>query len=112
MTIAEFNKRWPEKIPASFGGFNSMPDVDAVHDMLLEVRRDIIDFVIPCELNGHSGGDTIFLKLKSKVPLETADIIFRALRPDEFGSAEKRDFDRCNERKPNTLSNWYRLWWD
>lgn len=110
MTIAEFNKRWPETIPASFGGFNSMSDADEIRELLLEICRDIIDFIIPCDL--ESNGDTIFLKLKSKVPLETARVIFRQLRPDEFDSAEKRDFDRCNELRPNTLSNWYRLWWD
>ena len=26
--------------------------------------------------------------------------------------AEKRDFDRCTEKNPNSLNGWYRLWWD
>ena len=109
MTIAEFNKRWPEKIPASFGGFNSMPEVDAIHDMLLEVRRDIIDYIIPCD---SVYGDTIFLRLNMQIDIEAADIIFRGLRPNEFSSAQLVDFDRCDEKYPRSLSRWYRLWWD
>jgi hypothetical protein len=116
MTNKQFEKRWAQFSNMSFGGFNSMPSKKSIKKYLLELVKNIDDFIISYD-NGEylSGGDTIFVKFKEKVPLKVFDVL-RNMNVDEIHIARENDYNYCNSISNiyprNNLKNWYRLWWD